>query len=345
MNLSRIIRLLKLIGLLQAGRGYNTDALAQACEVSRRTIFRDLDVLRQAGVPLEYDDQGQQYHIPGTYFLPPTNFTPEEALALIVLCSDLGNHSQLPFFRPAQSAAMKLAGSLPDRLRQRVWATGEAVNIRIEPTNPLVGQAPIFEQLLEAFWKRRSVRISYHSPTEEKDICTQLHPYRLLFSRRSWYVIGRSSLHRGTRTFNVGRIRDLQRLENRYRIPRGFSVERYLRNAWHLIPEPGPDRDVVVRFSKMVAQNVAEVRWHKTQKLTFNEDGTLDFQVKVSGLREMSWWILGYGDQAEVLRPPELRAIIADHAARLSRRYRDRPDGAGPSRPRRDRLQCNVRVG
>ena len=80
MNLSRIVRLLKLIGLLQAGRGFNTEALAQACGVSRRTIFRDLDTLRQAGVPLVYDDENQHYHIPGTYFLPPTNFTPEEAL-------------------------------------------------------------------------------------------------------------------------------------------------------------------------------------------------------------------------------------------------------------------------
>jgi len=59
--------------------------------------------------------------------------------------------------------------------------------------------------------------------------------------------------------------------------------------AWHLIPEPGPDREVLVRFDKMVAQNVAEVVWHKTQRLSFNPDGTLDFRVTVSGLGEISW--------------------------------------------------------
>ena len=57
MNLSRIHRLLKLISLLQAGRGYNIEGLAGACGVSRRTIFRDLDLLRQSGVPLSLDDQ------------------------------------------------------------------------------------------------------------------------------------------------------------------------------------------------------------------------------------------------------------------------------------------------
>ncbi|MFH1921403.1 MAG: YafY family protein [Planctomycetota bacterium] len=320
MNLSRIRRLLKLIGVLQAGRGYNVDALAQACDVSRRTIFRDLDALRQSGVPLIFDEGQQRYHIPGTYFLPPTNFTPEEVLALIVLCHDLGDRAQLPFFGPARSAALKLASNLPDRFRELLRATGQAVTVKMPPTNPLDGQKPLYDQLLAAISGRQSVRICYRGPIDG-EIRTRLHPYRLLFSRRSWYVIGRSSLHRSTRTFNVGRIRDLEMLEERYRIPRGFSVDRYLRNAWHMIPEPGPDRQVVVRFSRLVAQNVAEVRWHKTQTLHFNDDGTLDFHVTVSGLREISWWILSYGDQAEVLRPAELRQIVAECAARMVEKY------------------------
>ena len=192
--------------------------------------------------------------------------------------------------------------------------------MRLPPSNPLHGQKPLYDQLLEAIAQLRCVRIRYRSPIED-EISTRLHPYRLLFNRRSWYVIGRSSLHRSTRTFNVGRIRDLELLDDRYQIPRGFSVARYLRNAWQMIPEPGPDQEVVVRFSPLVAQNVAEVAWHKTQRLRFNDDGTLDFCVTVSGLREISWWILGYGDQAEVLRPPELRRIVAAHAARMLEKY------------------------
>ena len=135
-------------------------------------------------------------------------------------------------------------------------------------------QKPVYEQLLEAIADRRSVRIRYDSLAEEKGIVTRLSPYRLLFSRRSWYVVGRSSLHRATRTFNLGRILQMEPLDDHYQIPRGFSIDRYLRNAWHLIPEQGRDREVVVRFSKLVAQNVAEVDWHKTQRLVFRDDGT-----------------------------------------------------------------------
>jgi len=149
-------------------------------------------------------------------------------------------------------------------------------------------------------------------------------PLSPLFSRHSWYVIGRSSLHREVRTFNVGRIQSLQLVNESFHLPRAFSIERYLRNAWHLIPEAGPDLDVVVRFSPLVARNVAEVVWHKTQRVAHREDGAIDFQVRVSGLNEISWWILGYGDQAEVLQPAALRQLIAKRAGRLVEMYNGR---------------------
>lgn len=278
-------------------------------------------MLQQSGVPLVFDEENQRYRIPSTYFLPPTNFTPDEALALIVLCHQLGNSGALPFLEPAHRAALKLESALPDRLRERLQRVASAVEIKPPPSNPLAGCASIYEQLLQAIAEHRPARIHYRSLNEQEQICTRLSPYRLLFSRRSWYVIGRSSLHRSVRTFNLGRIQRIELLEDRYTIPRGFSLRRYLRNAWHLIPEPGPDRKVRIRFSPMVAQNVAEVAWHQTQQLRFNHDGSLDFEVTVSGLNEISWWIAGYGDQAEALEPPELRELLAQRAAKTLELY------------------------
>ena len=144
---------------------------------------------------------------------------------------------------------MKLENSLPLRLRQQLRAAADAVEIHPPPSNPLDGRTPVYQQLVEAISDARSVRICYNSLAERKVILTRLNPYRLLFSQRSWYVIGRSSLHRSTRTFNLGRILSMDVLEDSYRIPRGFSIDRHLRNAWRMIPEPGPDHEVVVRFT------------------------------------------------------------------------------------------------
>lgn len=267
-------------------------------------------------------DEGQQcYRIPGACLLPPTNFTPEEALALLVLCHELGNASGLPFLGPARSAAVKLESSLPLRLRDQLRNVAAAIHIQPPPLNPLDGCKPYYEQLLDAVANRHSVRIRYDSLADRKEIVTRLSPYRLFFSRRSWYVVGRSSVHRAKRTFHLGRIKQLEPLDDRFQIPRGFSIERYLRNAWHMIPEQGRDCEVVVRFSPLVAKNVAEVNWHKRQRLAFHPDGSMDFRVTVSGLNEISWWILGYGDQAEVLEPPRLRQMVAERARRMVEKY------------------------
>jgi proteasome accessory factor B len=312
----------KLLGMLQGGQAYNAQALAELCGVTRRTIFRDLEVLRDADVPLHYDEERGSYQIPGHFFLPPTQFTPEEAFAVLVLCGQLGDRRTIPFYASAQAAADKLANSLPQRLVAYLRSVAGAIRIRLDATNVLQGQEQVYEQLLAAISARCCVRIRYESLHEQRHIQTKLHPYRLLFHQHSWYVIGRSSVHREVRTFNVSRIRRIQVLDEPLRMPKNFRLESHLRNAWRLNPEPGPDRHVRILFSPKVARNVDEVQWHRTQQTRTLDDGSLEFSVTVSGLNEISWWIMGYADEAEVLEPLELREIIRERAERTAARYK-----------------------
>ncbi len=321
MNISRITRLLKLLQALQSGRSQNAEGLAKACDVSRRTIFRDLETLKEAGVSLQFDSELQRYMIPSSFFLPPTNFTAAEALSVIALCSEMGTDTGLPFYAPARQAALKLESSLPAALRDELRTMTQAIHIRTSQINPLTGKEEIYQQLIDTIAARRVVRISYGCLTDWKTITTKLRPYHLLFSRRSWYAIGRSSHHREIRTFNLGRIETLKPLREKYAMPRTFSLEKYLGNAWHLIPGPGPEHNVVVRFQPLVAQNVAEVVWHKTQELKFLDDGSLEFRATVSGLDEIARWIMGYADQAEVLKPLKLRKLLARRVNQMQKIY------------------------
>ena len=90
-----------------------------------------------------------------------------------------------------------------------------------------------------------------------------------------------------------------------------------------MIPDAGQDTRVVVRFESMVATNVAEVTWHKTQQLKPQADGSLIFEARVSGLNEIVWWILGYGDQAEVLHPYKLKRLVAQRVKKMAATYKD----------------------
>jgi predicted DNA-binding transcriptional regulator YafY len=316
-----ITRLIKLLKMLQFGVVQNRSGLAKSFGVDRRTISRYFDTLRKAGVPVKYDRKARGYYLPGASYLPPTDFTADEALSLLALAAEHGRKPRLPLYEAAFSAAAKLEASLPAPLRNELRGTTRAINIRMCQTSHLDGKSHIHQQLVAAISNRNVARIEYESFTEWERISTKLRPYQLLFSRRSWYVIGRSSLHREVRIFNLSRMISITMLRERFTMPRNFDLDKYLRNAWHLIPGAGRDAHVKVRFKPLVAGNVAEVLWHKTQRTKLLDDGSLEFTATVSGLNEIAWWILGYGDQAEVLQPAKLRQLIAQRARNMAAMY------------------------
>ncbi|TWT88964.1 hypothetical protein Mal64_24550 [Pseudobythopirellula maris] len=285
-------------------------------------MFRDVEALRQAGVPVAYDSEAKRYSIPGEYFLTPTNLTAEEALALLFVCRELADKKSLPLLSAAQSAASKIESTLPASLRESIREASRPLSHKPMPVGSHDDQASLYSELLAASVNRLNVEIDYESLTEYERVTTTLRPYRLMFHNHCWYVIGRSSLHRSVRTFNLRRIKSLKTLDKKFPSPRGFSLEQYLGNAWRIIPEAGPDQVVHLRFAPLVARNVAEVLWHPTQRCEFTENGSLDFYATVSGVNEIVWWVLGYGDQVEALKPLKLRKLVAQRLENAARQYR-----------------------
>ncbi|MGL4595707.1 MAG: helix-turn-helix transcriptional regulator [Thermoguttaceae bacterium] len=317
----KLERLFSLLRHLRAG-WCTLEMLSVELGTSTRTVFRYLRELNTLGFSIKRIRKYQCYRIRSEVILPNTQFDLEETLALITLCNETSETKQIPFLYAAHRAAVKLKTNLPGRLQDEIDRIGRALEVIPCPYNPLTGVRSTYDAVLDAQQREYSLRIWYKSPVEPEFI-TLLSPYKLLFSRRSWYVLGRSSLHRETRIFHVGRIIKYEITDEKFSVPRGFSSKQFFRNAWHIIPEHGKDSEVVVRFSPLVAQNVSEVIWHPKQKVLVREDGAIDFNVTVSGLNEISWWILGYGKEAEVLKPLKLRAMIKEHAEAMSQMYKN----------------------
>ena len=110
-------------------------------------------------------------------------------------------------------------------------------------------------------------------------------------------------------------------LKSRYLLEKPFQIDDYFGDAWSMIPE-GKLYKVKLRFGPRVAGNVAEVLWHPRQKLTWHDDGSLTFEVEVDGLGEITWWLLGYGDQVEVIAPAPLCHRVMKTAQNLVELYK-----------------------
>lgn len=311
--------------------------MAKECGVTRRTIFRDLGVLRQAGIPLTFDATRQLHLIRGTPLVQSKNFSKEEAFALVVLYQSIAAIQGQPLHEPSLSAMLRVLSGLGANLRE--FTRTAAAAVKIMPSPFAVNQIPTetFLQIEECITARRCIRIEYQGPTDPGVFSTKLSPYSLMLCRNSWYVVGRSSLHRAVRTFHVGRLKSIVPLTDNFVFPRNFDISRHLRNAWNMIPEPGRDRHVHLRFSKLVAKNVADVQWHRNQCMEFRGDGQLDFHVLVSGLNEISWWILGYGDQVQVIEPAELRNIVVKRIMSVAQLYQGAVAEPIPTKPSKRR--------
>jgi proteasome accessory factor B len=320
-NVSRIYRLLRLVNLLQSGRAMTANELADDLQVSRRTVFRDLNALEMAHIPYFYDAVARGYRISQHFFLPPVNLTLAEAMALLVMSGRLGNETGIPLLREGTHAAAKIESVLPRPVREHVGSVIDRLSVSLPATVDHDGLDAAFDALSRAISERRVCAMQYESFYEGKTLDLTVHPLRLAFIGRAWYLLAWSRQDKAVRTYKLVRIADLQISDTCFSASPQAELDEHFGKAWSMIPE-GKLYNVHLHFQPMVAGNVAEVRWHDTQEVEHNEDGSIDFRAKVDGLREITWWILGYGDQVKVIKPKALARRVAEVAERTAAQYR-----------------------
>jgi proteasome accessory factor B len=303
---------MQILTTLQTGKSYAVSDLSKMFGTSRRTIFRDLKELQAIGVPYHYDAKSGGYTMEPDFFLPPVDLNLQEALSLLLLAHKARNQIQLPFENSALLAALKIENNLPSDIRQYCNRVLQNISARASARTP-VGHSDIdktFVELQRAIAKKRKVDFRYLSLPERTIINVELCPYHLLYNNPTWYVLGHSSVHRKIYTFELNHIRDLKTKNECFVGGENFDVYKYIGNAWSMKPE-GQIYNVKLRFLPEATKDVTEIQWHKSQKVTHDSNGSAIVEFRVDGLGEITWWILGYGDQVQVLAPKALREKIA----------------------------------
>lgn len=308
MSSGRLKRLLRLITYLQNGTTLDAAALAERMGVSRRTLFRDIDALEAAGIPCTHDRQ-TGYRIDPKFFLPPINLKVSEAMGLLLMARAAEKQRGQPYYPAAIEAVQKLAASLPPEYRK---VTGDMLSrVSHQPHHQPVdsNRTDLFVTMQRAIDEQRVCRMTYLSLFDGGQIELDFHPYHLHYAIRAWYAVGRSVKHRQIRMFKLSRIRQMDVTARRFKRPKTFSMAKHLGKAWSLIPE-GQVHKIELLFSAKVGHNVSEVIWHQTQRTEMLDDGRCRMFFEVDGLNEITWWLLGYGDQVQVIKPRALRTHL-----------------------------------
>jgi predicted DNA-binding transcriptional regulator YafY len=230
-----LARLLQLIILLQTERCPNARRLSEICEVSRRTIYRDLAALADAGITVLYRPDRQGYQLARSLFLQPPRMEEREALALLVLCRQGSLGDSLGLSYAANQAVDKLVQSLPEANRTRLMAAAEILGDATPRCGVPADLEAVHEQLLAAVAERRQVRLWIRQSPADGVETTKMAIYRLARIKGCWCLVGRSSWHCRVVVVPVPQIERIVSTADSYSIPPRFNLERFLAQG-----EPSP---------------------------------------------------------------------------------------------------------
>lgn len=318
----RASRLLSILILLQLRGRLSADQLAREFEVSVRTIYRDMDQLSAAGVPV-YAERGRDggFALLDGYRTRLTGLSEGESDALPLAgagaaAADLGVGAELA------SAQLKLMASLPpdrgasaDRVARRFHLDPVAWYRRTETLD-------VLPALAGAVWRDRRITIEYDSWAER--VSRTLDPLGLVLKGGAWYLV--ASADGEPRTYRVSNIRRLAALDTAAKRPARFDLARW----W---------ADWTRDFEARLLRERARIRLSpEGQKLLSTVSVAAAEAVATTGAPDPSGWtmaeipiesvadatrqLLHLGAEVEVLEPPALRAAIAEVAERVAALYR-----------------------
>lgn len=318
----RLARLLSVITILYSRgggeQGVAVEDIARLTGMNKRTVYRDLRALEdELAVPIFQAGRGR-YGIERKYFLPPLQLTVPEGIVLFLASRLIAQWSD-ESDQAVISAFTKIASELPQPISRHVTATMLAVG-ELDSNEPFTA---IFNSVARGWAEGRVVELTYQ-PGSGEPRQTRFRPYFLepFAAGRSIYLIGHDETAGAMRTYKIERISQAILTVDRYEIPEDFDPDQFLANSWGIwSTDTTPPVDVRLRFDAGVARRVRETTWHRSQVLTDLPDGGVELTVRVAGIVEIRPWILSWGDQVEVLEPPDLREAVATAARGLTTRY------------------------
>jgi predicted DNA-binding transcriptional regulator YafY len=327
-------RLLALLLLLQARGRASARWLAEELEVSERTIYRDMESLSAAGVPV-YTEQGRNGGcvLLDGYRADVSGLTADEARALFAFAGrgaavGLGLESHL------QSALRKLLAALPAPQRPGAEQARERVVVDALGWRRRPDETPWLAVIQEAVWSDRRLRLDYRSAGADRAGRVSVEPYGLVAKAGVWYLIAarvdQVAADEGPRLYRVSRVEKAVVLDEPAIRPRGLDVERLWEQLRDRFEQSNETVLVMARVHTSVAARLLRMATSSLngapERRPEGADGTWEvMQLPFAAPAAAQALLLAFGTNVEVIQPPFVRDAIAAEAARVVALY-----GPGP---------------
>ncbi len=330
----RASRLLSILMLLQAKGRMSAQALADEVEVSLRTIYRDIDELSAAGVPV-YAERGRAggFQLLDGWRTRLTGLTAPEAQALF-LAGLPGPAAELGLAELMEAAQLKLLAALPAGWQADARRVG--ARFHLDPVGWFRSAPPTdhLPAIAEAVWTERLLKVRYESWSGVVD--REIAPLGLVLKAGTWYLA--AAIGEDRRTYRLSNILTLAVLDERFTRPPDFDLAAYWAGATQRF-EAAIYRDTAMlrvsprglKLLRELSAAVAEAAARTAEAP--DHEGWRRLVIPIESIDHAAHELIKLGAEAEVLAPAPLRARIGEMASRLAALYVAGPARSGAEPP------------
>lgn len=323
----RADRLLVLLLLLQTRGRVTAQTLAKRLEVSERTIYRDLESLSMAGVPV-YAERGPGggWCLMEDYRTNLSRLTDLEVHTLF-LSGAAGPLEDLGLGKAREDALLKLLAALPSVYRRNAEMASQRIHLEAAGWFHRDEPVPYLTVIHEAVWHDRRVQLTYrhHDNTVVERL---VNPYGLVAKASVWYLVCTTAESGGEmRVYRVGRILAAQLTDEHFERPEDFDLPAFWRQWTASFEKSVYSYPAVLRIERAALAELAQGFGESVYTLAEeagppDEKGRVTVTLQFESLPQARHQLFSYGALVEVLEPRELRESMADFAAGLARLYR-----------------------
>jgi predicted DNA-binding transcriptional regulator YafY len=323
--------LVSIVLLLQNKGRMTAQELADELEVSVRTVYRDMDSLAAAGIPL-YGEAGHEggYRLVDGYRTRLTGLTAGEAESLFLTglpsaAADLGLGASVT------AAQLKLMAALPEELRDRAGRVAERFHLDAPTWYRDADSTPHLASVADAVWNERAIRINYLRWATPQEVVRVVEPYGLVFKAGRWYLV--AATNSTTHTYRVSRIFDVQRLDNGFERDPSFDLESYWQGYLRSFEDRRHVGQATVRLSPDAFDRLPEVAEPSVVEAARStaepdEEGWLRVTIPIEAPNQALAELFRLAPDIEILDPPHLRAQMIETLQTLNRLYSARTGSA-----------------
>lgn len=330
LDTTKALRIAKVIELLNKKSPYGgatLNELAEACEVTTRSILRYLDQIENdMNIPIIRPERNSSkkeglYRLDAGY-LP--SISPEKALIIFLSLLQQKGSALAGHTNEIKDA---LVGTLfkykysPQSLP--VEQLQERIHIVEEQLADPAGVGEIFAKLVQSLRDCCRVKLWYYVAYSGQETERVVEPYGLICKRHNWYLVAYCLTRKDMRVFRVDQITNIfPYTSERFEYPTEFSLSNYMARSWGVLND-GEVCRVRLKFSPSVAQRAKNMVYHPSQQLEAElPDGSIVMSFEVCGITEMKTWIIQWADMVEVLEPDWLREDMCEMARRMLAVYK-----------------------